>query len=74
MGAQNSHLVMIEKLRKITDKKVIFLAALTDLSKAFDCIPHNILIANLSAYGFDKKSLILVSNHQKGQKQKYRIG
>ena len=46
---QNFLLSMIEKLRKIRDKKGIFAAVLTDLSKAYDCISHNLLIAKLSA-------------------------
>ena len=46
---QNCLLSMIEKLRKIRDKKGIFAAVLTDLSKAYDCISHNLLIAKLSA-------------------------
>ena len=46
---QNCLLFMIEKLRKIRDKKGIFAAVLTDLSKAYDCISHNLLIAKLSA-------------------------
>ena len=65
---------MIDKLRKIRDKKGIFAAVLTDLSKAFDCIPYCLLIAKLSAYGFDRKSLIFVSTYLKNRNQKMRIG
>ena len=43
-------LVMTEKLRKIRDKKGIFGAVLTDLSKAFECIPHYLLRVKLSCY------------------------
>ena len=33
---------------------------MTDLSKAFYCLSHELLIAKLDAYSFDKKSLKLV--------------
>ena len=64
-GTQNCLLALIEKLRKI--EKGIFVAVLTGLSKAFDCIPH---IAKLSVYGFDRKSLIFISAYLKSRKQK----
>ena len=72
-GTQNCLLAMIEKQRKIRDKKGIFAAVLIDLAKVFDCIRHNLLIAKLSAYGFDRKSLMFVSVYLKSRKQRTRI-
>ena len=73
-SAQHCLLVMIEKFRKIRDQKGVFAAVLTDLSKAFDCIPHNLLIAKLRSYGFDEKSLVFISAYLKDRKQKVKIG
>ncbi len=38
-----------------------------DLSKAYDCLPYDILIAELEAYGFDNDSLQLIYNYLESQ-------
>ena len=53
MSAQNCLLFMIEKWRKYLDNKGKTGVLLADLSKAFDCLNHELLIAKLSEYGFD---------------------
>ena len=42
---------------------------LTDLSKAFDCIDHDLLITKLHAYGFSRNALLMIHSYlsQKGQ-------
>ena len=52
---------MVEKYRDILDKRVYAEILLTDLSKVFDCINHELLIATLHAYGFSLESLIIQS-------------
>ena len=38
---------------------------MTDLSKAFDCIYHELLVAKLNAYGFDETSLKVIMSYLK---------
>ena len=46
------------------------LRKLTDLSKAFNCMPHELLIDKLDAYGFDKSSLKLKHSYLSNRKQR----
>ena len=47
---------------------------LMDLSKAYDCLPHDLIIAKLEAYGLSRSSLNLMYNYLSGRKQRTRIG
>ena len=53
---------MTGKWRKCLDKEGKSGAILTDLSKAFDCILHDLLIAKLAAHGFDYQSLRIMES------------
>ena len=43
---------------------------LTDLSKVYDCLLHNLLIAKLEAYGLDNGSLNLILDYHSFKKQR----
>ena len=47
---------------------------MVDLSKAFDCIVHDLLQAKLSAYGFDYSSLKLINSFLSDRKSRTKIG
>lgn len=45
-----------------------------DLSKAFDCLPHDLLILKMKHYGLSDNALKLVSSYLSDRKQCVRIG
>ena len=64
---------MQEKLENGVDKGKWFEAFLTDLSKAFDCLSHELLIAKLHPYGFDLPALELIQSYLSDRKQRTNI-
>ena len=72
-GAQHSLLAMIETWRKCVDDGLVFGALLTDLSKAFDCLNYELLIAKLDAYGFDPQATKLVYNYLSERMHRVKI-
>ena len=50
-STQQCLLALLEKWKQAVDSDQMFGALLTELSKAFDCLDHELLIAKLNAYG-----------------------
>ena len=61
-------------MAKGLDEKGMVATVLMDLSKAYDCIPHDLLIAKLSAYGIDSVGFLLISDCFSHRKQRTKIG
>ena len=72
-NTQHSLIVMLEKWRKALDNRKIAGALLTDLSKAFDCLNHDLMIAKLHAYGFDYSSLAYIYSYLSDRKQRTKV-
>ena len=53
---------LIENWKKSLDEKKFVGAVLMDLSKAFDSIPHELLIAKMYAYGFSIKAVTFLTH------------
>ena len=54
MAIINALIKVIEKWKSKLDNNFIVGSVLMGLSKAFDCIPHDLIIAKLHAYGLMK--------------------
>ena len=70
---QSCLVAMIEKFKKSLDQGGEYAALLTDLSRAFDCLPHNLIIAKLHAYGFHKASLRLMHSYLTDRYQRVKF-
>ena len=73
--ARHCSITLIEKQKKSVDNSGAFGMLPTDLSKAFDCLPHELSNAKLDAYGFDKSSLkvLLMHSYLPNRKQTVKI-
>ena len=74
LNSQYALIYMLESWKKSLDGNGNGAALLTDLSKAFDCLNHNLLIAKLHAYGFDDSSLNYILSYLRGRKHRTKVG
>ena len=73
-SCQYSLLNMLRKWENTLNTSGIVGAVLMDLSKAFDCLPHDLLIAKLHAYGFGRNALRLFHSYLSNRRHYTRVG
>ena len=70
----NKFLINLQKWQKFLDAcDGIVGKLLMDLSKAYDCVNHDLIIAKLEAYGVGKNSLRLLQNYLSQRQQRVKV-
>ena len=64
---------LIENWKAALDSNLFTGTVLMNLSKAFDCISHDLLIPKLHAYGFSFETLTFLNSYSRDRKQCVKI-
>ena len=64
----------VENCKQSLDTNEVYGTLLTDLSMAFDCLPHRLLITKLQAYGLSEASCMLISCYFQSLYQRVKVG
>lgn len=64
---------LLEHCRRETDQGKLALIISLDLSRAFDCVNHSLLLAKLRAMGMDETSVELIASYLQNRYQAVRI-
>ena len=73
-GTDTALLSLTEQWRQELDQHNIIGIVSMDLSKAFDTLPHELLVAKLKSYGADDKTTDLVHDYLANRRQRVRLG
>lgn len=73
-GCNTALLKVIEDWKKAVDDNKYVAAVLMDLSKAFDCLPHDLLLLKLKAYGLNGAAISLLNSYLSNRSQCVKIG
>ena len=72
-SAQHALVRLLEKFKISLDEGGKAGAVMMDLSKAFDYIRHDLLIAKLHAYGFSYEALTLINDYLTNRQQRLKV-
>ena len=73
-STQHALFKLLTSWQKSIDRGGLVGYILMDLSKAYVCLPHNLLLAKLQAYGFSKESIKLFLSYLTNRTQRIKIG
>ena len=73
-STQHALIQLLRSWQRSLDKGEIVGTILMDLSKAFDCLPHDLIIAKCAAYGVYLKSLCLLKNYLSNRYHRVKVG
>ena len=73
-SCQSTLIAFVEDWKRALDENKYVGAILMDLSKAFDCPPHNIIIEKLRAYDVSDDAINLISSYLTNRRQCIKIG
>ncbi len=71
---QDVLLNFVDTCKVALEKGQVYGAALTDLSKAFDCLPYRLTVSKLHAYGVGDKACMLIASYFSNRKQCVKMG
>jgi len=73
-GCQHVLLGLCDDWRYAREHRQIPAILLVDLSKAFDCLPHSLVVAKANAYGMDKHSSTFLADYLSQRHQRVKLG
>ena len=72
-STQHALFKLLQAWQEELDKSGFVGTILMDLPKAYDCLPHDLLVAKFEAYGIDKNGLTLIYDYLSNRKQRTKI-
>ena len=72
-GTQHPLLKLLHKWQLFLDKSGVVGTILMNLSKAFDCLPHDLILGKLQAYGVNYESLELIRSYLSNRYQRIKL-